>query len=91
MDQIPFGFLDGAPTPQPLIVAAPTRKLLQVKPPEARSELRFYGALLLLFALFSLGLFLFFAYHAFGGAGLVVGTSVFLAGSGIFAAFVLRF
>ena len=90
MESIPFGFLDGDTATQPLTVAAPTRKLRQHQA-QARAELRFYGVLLLLFALLSVGLFFFFAYHAFGGVGLLVGGSVFLAGLGIFATFVLHF
>lgn len=91
MEPMPFGFLEDEAAPQPVTVASPARKLLGDKPSETRSELRFYGALLMLFALFSVGLFFFFAYHAFGGVGLLVGASVFLAGLGIFATFVLHF
>ena len=88
---MPFGFLDAGAVPQPLTVATQEQKLLQRRPPQARSELRFFGVLLLLFALLSVGLFFFFAYHAFGGVGLLIGGSVLLAGLGIFATFVLHF
>jgi hypothetical protein len=91
MEPMPFGFLDGETEAEPIKTLPAARALLRTKSADARLELKFYGILLLLFVLFGVGLFFFFAYQAFGGVGLLVGGSVFVAGLWIFATFISHF
>ena len=50
-----------------------------------------YGILTLLVALLGLGLFLFFAYHAFGGMGILIAASVIVSGVFFLTKFVLLY
>jgi hypothetical protein len=52
---------------------------------------RGYGLLTLLIVLLGLGLFLFFAYHAFGGFGVFAAASVIVMGAVFFTKFILLY
>lgn len=71
--------------------ASPVR--LSATEPGARTDndVRFYGVLLALFALFAVGLFFFLAYHAFGGVGVIIALSVLVIGLCLFTTFIARF